>query len=408
MFLKLSLLLVSIGLVSCSSDPAKSTDEPEPNPDLAQVQAQITEADNQFGLKLFKELVSADPDDNIFISPVSIATALAMTANGAAGKTESELYETLGFEGLSREEINRSFQALIRYLTTLDPTVATKIANSIWYKQGIEFEEAFLQTNRTYFDAEISSLDFSKDESADIINQWVSDETNALIDGIVEKPIDPELVMFLINAIYFKGEWTYQFEDSLTREQNFYNQDGSENAVSMMNIYNEFGYYQTEQTQIVELPYGDKKYSMLVLLPKADIAINDFVASLDNSILNDWTSLMEVDTVILGLPKFTIEYEKSLKEALKALGIEEAFSPMTADFSGMRPQKDLFISEVKHKSFIEVNEVGTEAAAVTSVEVGITSVGQQKFMSVNRPFVYLIRERDSGTILFVGKVAKLE
>lgn len=395
-------------LIQCDQAPFKTSDQPEPEPpDLSAINSKVTEADNQFGLDLFGRLVAEEPGENIFISPVSIATALAMTANGADNNTKTQIYQTLGFGGMDRDEINESFKTLLEYLVTLDPKVATKIANSIWYNNRYSFAEAFLQTNQTFFDARISGLDFSDDGSADIINGWVSENTNDLIKNIIEKPIDPSIVMFLINAIYFKGTWTYQFETDSTETRNFTNQDGSISEVDMMRGTFLLNRFKNDDLSMVELPYGNEKYSMLLLLPNLSTDINQLVAGLNHESLNSWVDGLSEDTTILGLPRFKMEYEKKLNDILIDMGMPDAFIEGLADFSLIRPENDLFISKVKHKSFVEVNEEGTEAAAVTVVVIATSSNGGPLSFYVDRPFLFLIRDRESGTILFIGKAGQM-
>ena len=391
-------------LTQCDEASYRSADPVDPGqPDLSAVNPKIIDADNRFGLELFKQLVAADPDDNVFISPVSIATALAMTANGANGNTLTQMTNTLGFEGLDQEDINQSFKSLINYLVNRDPEVMTEIANSIWYDYRYSFVDAFLETNQNYFDAYIQGLNFSDDNSADIINGWVDDKTHGLIDQIVDKPIDPELVMFLINAIYFKGTWTYQFADTMTIDDwLFTNQDGSQTQVPMMRGDFLLDYFSNDDVTMVRLPYGDEKYSMLVLLPPYGTPINQFVDNLDQATLADWAGGLEEDTIIIGLPRFTMDYDKKLNDVLMQMGMVDPFISGLADFSKMSSQYELFISLVKHKSFIEVNEEGTVAAAVTVVGIGYTSIGP-KTLIADRPFLFMIQDDESGTILFVGK-----
>lgn len=394
-------------LIQCNEAPFQASDPVDQDPpELSAFDAKITEADNRFGLDLFQRLVADDPEENIFISPVSIATALAMAANGADGNTLDQIYQTLGFDSLDQTAINQSFKQLIKYLVNRDPEVMTQIANSIWYDNRYSFAEAFLETNQDYYDAYVKGLLFSDDSSADEINGWVDDKTHGLIDQIVEKPIDPNTVMFLINAIYFKGTWTYQFADSLTTDWQFSNQDGSHSQIQMMRGDFELGFFSDEDVTLARLPYGDEKYSMLLLLPPPETTINQFVGQLDQAKLSDWISKLEEDTVKIGLPRFTMAYDKLLNEILSEMGMVDPFIPGTADFSKIRSENDLFISKIKHKSFIEVNEEGTEAAAVTVVEIGITSFGPTVLIA-DRPFLFLIQDDESGTILFIGKAGKI-
>lgn len=373
--------------------------------DLTAAESAIIEADNAFGLKLFRELqAESAAGENIFISPLSVAMALGMTYNGADGTTRDAMRATLELEGLSLEEVNRSYRDLIDLLSGLDRSVNFTLANSIWYREGFAVEQEFLDVNRTYFDAEVAALDFASPDAAATMNAWVSERTNGRIDEIVEAPIPPEVVMYLINAIYFKGSWTVRFAKDLTAPAPFTREDGSTVQVPMMR-YPEpvgVGYYGDEEVEVVDLPYGGRAFSMTVVVPREG-GLATRVQGLDAARWNGWTSDMRSLEAYVELPRFGLEYEVSLKEALTALGMGVAFSKVEADFSRIYPGPErLYISEVKHKSFVEVNEEGTEAAAATSVEVGIVSVPPT--ITVDRPFLFAIRERFSGAVLFMGLV----
>lgn len=394
-------------LVQCQEASYHGTDPVEPDPPkLGAVHEKLTEADNSLGLKLFRQLSQDDPAENIFISPVSIAVALAMAANGAQNVTLEQINNTLGFGDLEQDAINQAFKELIAYLVNRDPKVTTQIANSIWYDNRFTFEDHFLTTNQEYYDAEIRGLRFSDDGTADIINGWVSDKTNGLIDQIVEAPLDPQLVMFLINAIYFKGTWTYQFADTATTATNFYNYDGSRSEIMLMKSDFYIDYCYNEEATLARLPYGDNRYSMLLILPNYGDDINAFVAGLTDDRLSAWTGAMTKDTIFVGLPRFKLEYDKNLNKSLQELGMIEPFIPFTADFSRIRGENDLYIDFIRHKSYVEVNEAGTEAAAVTVIGFA-TSNGDPHALVANRPFIFMIQDDETGTILFVGKVNAL-
>ncbi|MGH7454185.1 MAG: serpin family protein, partial [bacterium] len=228
--------------------------------------------------------------------------------------------------------------------------------------------------------------------------------TNGKIKQIVDDPIAPELVMFLINAIYFKGIWTYQFDPQQTKDDWFTLADGSKKSCKMMNLKGDLPYFANARFQAVDLPYGDADFSMTILLPSQQTHVDSLLAELDQANWNLWTRSFVKHSGNLSLPKFTLEYDLLLNDVLKALGMGIAFSPDQADFTKMRKTGDLYISKVKHKTFVEVNEEGTEAAAVTSVEIGVTSVGGDFTMRVDRPFIFVIRENHSGTIFFMGKI----
>ncbi|MCC5940826.1 MAG: serpin family protein [Balneolaceae bacterium] len=377
--------------------------------DLTPQEKLLIEADQQFSYDIFKRTVAFDSDEeNLMISPLSISMALAMTLNGAQGDTYDEMREALYLNGLETDEINRAFQSLTELLTTADRSVTIKIANSIWHRNGLPVEEEFLDRMREFFDARIEGLDFSDPSAPDVINAWVKENTEGLIEEIVEE-IEPHIVMYLINALYFKGDWLRPFDTDDTRRAEFKLETGGTVQTDMMHQEGKFALYFSEDVQMVEIPYGDSLFSMTVLMPAdADMPINQFIDEhITAGNLTSWRANMSVDSrdITLQLPKFEFEYEIEYNDILKSMGIVKAFSEWEANLKGIAdvsPQ-NLFIDHVKHKTFIRVDEEGTEAAAVTSVGVGITSMPPQ--MIVDRPFVFIIHERESGTNLFMGKVS---
>ncbi|MFH1942131.1 MAG: serpin family protein [bacterium] len=374
--------------------------------ELTTLEKQLTSSNNAFGLNLFKEIVRTSEQENIFISPLSVAMALGMTLNGAGGDTYEAIKTTLGFEGMTEEQINRSFMDLIELLTGLDPDVQFDIANSIWVRQGFDVLQDFIDANRHFFDALIQNLDFSSPQATDVINAWVSDNTQGKIEEIVQPPINPLTVMFLINAIYFKATWTVEFDPSKTTDDTFAKPDGSDIPVKMMRLRETLSYFETDDFQAVDLPYGEGKFSMTVILPKEARTVDELIREITSEKVSAWASSFNKKDVLLHLPKFKLEYDKKLNDILTALGMGVAFEAGRADFTRINPDVDLFISNVKHKTFVEVDEEGTEAAAATVVEITLTSAGgnPQFLMICNRPFIFLIREHHSNTILFIGKI----
>jgi serpin B len=398
----LVLLLIGITFTKCEHNPVAPKAR-----DLTALEKRLVESDNKFGLKLFNKIIQEKKDQNVFISPLSVSMALGMTLNGADGETKEAMAQTLEFAGMSTEEINQSYPSLIELLTQLDPKVVFQIANSIWYRQQMTFEQEFINLNKTYFDAVVRALDFNDPNSVNIINDWVKENTNGKIEKIVDA-IDPEIVMFLINAIYFKGTWTYEFDKDLTQDDLFNLPDGSQKSYKMMRLTGELQYFENEAFQAVDLPYGDEFFSMTILLPKPQVDLDSLISEIDQATWNQWMASFTTQTVDLSFPKFKLEYKILLNETLKAMGMTIAFEPYQADFTKMYTgPENLFISKVKHKTYVEVNEEGTEAAAVTSVEVGATSAGPSAIsMRVNRPFIFVIRENRSQTILFIGKIVE--
>jgi len=397
-------------LGSCQKEPAPSQG-PKPI-NLDQKSLQLLQTSNHFAFDIFNEMVSTqESDDNLMISPLSMALALAMTYNGADGDTKEAFENVLHLSGLSVEEINQSYQKLVSALLSVDPKVIMEIANSIWYRDDFFVEDDFININKNYYDAEVTDLDFADPASVDIINQWVSDNTHEKIDKIIDQ-IDPENVMFLINAVYFKGIWKYQFNKEDTRDEPFYKQNGDLlNNVKTMSFKEKISYTSNDLFQAVELPYGQGNFTMIVLLPKYNVSLDNLVSEMNPVNWENWMESFSNETEVnVYLPKFKVEYEKELKPDLTQLGMGIAFSG-GADFTKINKAGNLFISSVKHKTFIEVDEEGTEAAAVTSVTISYTSAGggdgSIEFRA-DHPFIYVIREQTTGAIMFMGKVNEPE
>ena len=359
----------------------------------------VASANTRFGFKLLQDLREREPGANIFISPLSISIALTMTYNGAAGETEHAMAEVLEIGGLDRDTVNHSNAALRNSLENPDPKVEISIANSIWSRQGVEFNPDFLERNRAFFGAQIASLDFGSPQATEIINEWVDTNTNGKIQKIVER-INPQTLLFLINAIYFKGNWQDEFDPSRTRPGTFQLPNGSEKRVQMMRREGEYPYFRGTNFEATRLPYGDGRLGMYIFLPNRDSSLNKFLRNLNAENWEGWISQFQDRRHEMMLPRFKLEYEVRLNDTLEALGMGIAFGG-GADFSGMGPS--LFISEVRHKTFVEVNEEGTEAAAVTAV-VGVKSI--PSVFRVDRPFFFAIYDAETETILFMGTVTE--
>lgn len=375
--------------------------------DLTAAEKLLVTSGNTFGFQMLGELVRDRAEQNVVIAPASITMALGMTTNGARNETFDAMRRTLGHGALSQEEINKSYRYLQDLLTGLDPKVTMQIANSIWHDRLFAVDAPFIDANRTYFDAEVRSLDFSAADAPTIINRWVSDKTSGRIPGIVPDPLPPAAVMYLINAIYFKAAWATSFDPARTRDGEFNLADGSITQCRLMNRSGEMMYAEDGTTQIVDLPYGDGAFSMTVVLPGPNVDVNRFAGELTQSKWDQWLgSLHKTDDLVLSLPKFKVEVGYGLVNALRALGMGVAFTTR-ADFTGINSSLlpgEIYISDVQHKVFVEVNEEGTEAAGVTSVEISRASLPPE--MTVDRPFLFAVRERSSGAILFIGKVMR--
>ncbi len=388
-----------------NNDPYKPSPIIPPRP-LTGAEQGLVNAGNAFGFELFREINKQDPGKSIFISSLSVSMSLGMTLNGAAGETLDSMLATLQFQGLTLSQADSSYRSLIRLITTLDPAVASDIANSIWYRQGFPVKQAFIDCSKTYFNAEVAALDFASPEAPGIINAWVGRSTNGRIPEIIDE-IDPSMVMYLINAIYFKGVWTTQFDPRHTRSAPFYLADGSTKTCPMMSVEDKFQYAENDDFQAVDLPYGNGYFSMTIILPRPGQSIDALVAQFTQENWNGWLESLRKTDLTVMLPRFRLEYELELTSVLKALGMGIAFDQGRADFSSLMdvpPEilEKLYISEVKHKTFVEVNEEGTEASAATSTGMAGTSMGPE--IRIDRPFLFFIRENHSGTILFAGKL----
>ena len=404
-YTKLFVLPILLIFTACQSK-ITGPDNQGPLPrSLTETEKEIVDTGRSFGLELFRQTVKADPTENIFISPLSVSMALGMTLNGARNETEQAMKETLHYQNLGMQEINESYKSLIKLLTELDPEVKMQIANSIWYEQLFSVEQDFIDTNREYFNAEVNPLDFNDPRSADIINQWVKDSTNGLIEKIIDGEIPSEVLMYIMNAIYFKGNWTHKFDPELTEKRPFHLENGETIEWDMMTNTRNFATFQNDTVKMVDLAYGNELYSMSVLLPaEAGTPLDRFIAtSLSEENLSNWNAGLDSTRINLQLPKFEMEYKIRLNDMLKSMGMGIAFDPDSADFSGILTGGGLWVDAVDHKTFLKVDEEGTEAAAVTNV---VIPTSQPPTFSVNRPFVFLIRERESGAILFIGKMKR--
>lgn len=401
--------LFALGLAACSAPPTEPTQLLEGLPrELTTGERKIIAAGNTFSLALFRQINAAQRDSNVFISPLSASMSLGMTLNGAANATYDSMRTTLGFGDATQQEINEGYRSLIGLLRGLDPATDFRIANSIWSRNGFPFEPSFFNAGRTYFDAEVRSLDFDDPASLNTINGWVNRATDEKIPKILDE-ILPEHVMFLINAIYFKGNWQYTFDRAKTQDAPFMALSGTARPVPLMHQRATLRHLQDARFQAVDLLYGNGAFAMTVILPTEGADVNALAGSLNDA---EWARLLdgfrdkEVD---LSLPKFKLEYERTMNDDLAALGMGIAFRPRVADFTRMSPAgRELYIAFVKQKTYVDVYEEGTEAAAVTVVGIGITSAPVLVSMRVDRPFIFAIRERFSNTILFVGKIAGLE
>jgi serpin B len=397
-------LVIGMVLVACSSEGPTAPKKIEQLPrSLSSMEQQIADGSTGFGLSLLREVNEGTPPGrNVFISPLSASMALGMTATGAAGATLDSMRAVLGYPDVELQEMEESYRSLIDLLRGLDPNVDFRIANSIWYQNGLSVEQSFVDATRKYFDAEVAGLEFGSPVALTTINDWVKRSTNDKIDTIVDE-IPPDIVMYLINAIYFKGSWTAQFDKSLTQDEPFFAEDGTRPSIPMMSAEGDFRAVSTSEYDAAELPYGGGAYSMIVVVPKQGLSVDSLIAHMDAP---GWTALLaglHDASGVVQIPKFRLEWKGTLVPSLTDMGMGIAFGS-SADFSGISRDGGLFISLVDQKTFVNVDEEGTEAAAVTAVGMTTTSA-PSALLRADRPFLFAIRERFSGTLLFIGKLA---
>ncbi|NCA97942.1 MAG: serine proteinase inhibitor [Clostridia bacterium] len=369
-----------------------------------------TDATGRFAALLFQK--SAANPGNFMISPASVYLALAMTLNGADSTTRDAMLAALAAQGLTVADVNRAARSWITGLNRASAGTTVSISNSIWFDQDFVPFQPFLQANGDYFNAAAQKLDFKDPKTLDVINGWVSEATNGRIEQIIDQ-IRPDSVMFLINAIYFLADWGVPFEKADTRPQAFQAPDG-EVEVDFMHRTGTMNFYQLDRATGIGLPYKDGRFAFFAILPDEGLDARTWLAGQDAArLFGDVATGLRQDSleVDLALPKFESRYEDSLLNELSQLGMDIAFQPDQADFSQMidSHEKILYIGEVKHKSFVRVDEKGTEAAAATSVEMRVTSIPFSENQIVfDRPFVYGILDKETGLPLFAGILEKPE
>lgn len=419
-------ILFSVLVLAGCADKSTSPTTPEPNvePPLRTVaeltgdEKELVTATNAFGFDLFQRIIAAEPvDKNVFISPLSASYALAMAYNGANGDTRAAMAQTLRIDGLDIAKANLAYQQLTRILMNTDPAVAFSIANAIWYRLGIPVNPAYVTTMESFFGAKITGLDFTLPGSADTINDWAKETTNGKITKVVEPPLDPSTLFMLMNAIYFKGSWTYPFDAERTFSWQFRTETGEQVTTSLMRkggqedwqLYpgsaSDLVVFQNDTVAMISLPYGQKNFRMAVICPKSKFTSSGVVNMLTPELWAGWRGGLISDDFDLVLPRFRHEYEVTMNDMLAAMGMDIAFGG-SADFGGLTSTPmDFFISAVKQNSFVQVDEKGTEAAAVTTIIIA-TSLPPQ--IICDHPFIYVIYEETSGAILFLGRLGRPE
>ena len=413
----LSLLLAA----GCTSSGNEPDPKPKPNPGITEdttrhitpvipvelKKAEKVTRDNAFTFDLLRAVRKHADGTNVFISPLSVSMALNMTLNGAVGATADEMRTALRETGYSTADINAYSRELREALLRADPKTTIGIANSIWYRQGATIKAPFLEANRTYYDAEVEALDFASPTSVSTINGWCAQKTNNRIKKILGE-IPGNAFMYLINAVYFKGTWTTRFEKKHTFSTDFHRADGSTQKVQMMNLKDTFRCASSDVCDYLEMDYGNHAFSMVIMLPKDGKTTRDVIAAMDGKKWAEAMQSLTLEEIHVFLPRFKAECEyKMHKQILPEMGMKLPFNPELADLSGMADVAGLCISSVIHKTFVQVDEEGTEAAAVTSVGVEVGS-NESPFFIVYRPFIFAIREKSTGVILFIGEIGEVK
>ncbi len=397
--------LLPIAMVFCvlalSTGPAVFANAPEAPKET------VIEGNNAFALDLYAKL--KEQEGNLFFSPYSISTALAMTYAGAGGNTEKQMADVLHFD-LPQEKLHPAFRKLIERMNAQgkESGYQLSVANALWAQKDYQFLRAFLNTTKSNYGAGLNQVDFVKATEAarKTINDWVEKRTEGKIKDLIKPGILDSLTrLVLTNAIYFKGNWASQFKEKDTEDAPFTIARDREVTVPMMSQKEQFAYDETEMLQLLELPYVEDELSMVILLPKE----LDGLATLENSLapgnLKEWLQGLRKQEVVVEMPRFKLTSQFSLKEVLRSMGMTEAFSVKLANFSGMTSGRDLFISAVIHKAYVDVNEEGTEAAAATAVVMKLRGAPRPpKVFRADHPFLFLIRDNQSGSILFMGRV----
>ena len=403
-------LLMSTALFTTASCDSSSDDLETPQPTVCPVEQPeplvlVISASTNNAFPLFSEVDAiTDKNENYTISPLSLSEALAIASNGANGDTRKQIAEIIGVNGMSKETVNETFNSLNDYLAKVDSKTTFTTANSVWIDEGFKVKPEFLSDKK--FIGETFNQKLSTTKTRDDINNWCDVKTHSCIKKVLSEPLPETCRMLLANALYFKGMWKNKFDKADTKEKVFTNSDGSKSKVQMMSQVSEFLAYEGIDMDFAEFPYGNDNYCMDVFLPHEDKKLDECMKNFDQKTFEEYLNKAGKGEVLVEMPRMKLEYMNSLVKPLKAMGMTDAFSEK-ADFSGLSDEK-VSISDVIQATFVNVDEEGTEAAAVTvaTLDNSVMPMRTSSFI-MNRPFVYIIREKTSGTILFMGKVRKL-
>ncbi|MDX2415131.1 MAG: serpin family protein [Bacteroidales bacterium] len=400
-FLFIIALLLLFPFSACEK---QNTDDPPGDPvplELTLSEKALSESSNQFSFDIFNQILGSKSSiENIMISPMSISYALSMTLNGAAGETRTAMMEALRTGDLTLDEINNSYRTLSDKITTVDKRVIMSIANSVWVEDRLDVKQEFIDALVNYFNAEGHQFNINDPDIVDKVNKWISDNTNGKIEEMIDE-IPSDVVMLLINAIYFNGKWRMQFDTDETLDKPFYLANGGSVDVDMMYQKNNFKISCNDRLCLVELPYGQGNFVMDVILPAEGLSTADILDDLTDAKFNQLLETAYEREINIYMPRFKYEYKIELGDVLSAMGMGVAFTG-AADFSNIA-DAGLAISKVLHQTFIDNKEEGTEAAAATVVMIELTSLPPEpQTINLNRPFYYIIRESSTNSIIFMG------
>jgi len=400
--LTLSLAITGFGLMAVSCSDKTASPNTGTGEDL-RVPAPFANQTTRFAFDITRQVSEQEPaGKNLFVSPLSLHIALGMILNGADGQTAQEIQKTLRLDDQTLTDVNSTYQNLMKNLPDVDPKVTLRLANSVWYRNTFTVEPTYKNLLTDTFRATVSGEDFSSSATVGKINGWASEQTNGKIPKVIDQ-ISPENVLFLMNALYFKGDWQTRFKTEDTQDALFTLASGSQKTVRMMRLDTKLRRSFAPTYTAFELPYGSDRFVMTVILPNKNTTADALLKTLT---ADDWTQLqktLSLGKIDIGLPKFSFSYDIKLNSVLTSLGMPTAFTDR-ANFTKISRNGGLLLSSVKQNTFVAVDEAGTEAAAVTTGEIMVTSTMPVAYLC-DRPFVFVIHEKSSSTILFTGKIA---
>ena len=396
--------MVGVACMMAGCDDSENNVSPEENErksvSLTRSEQELVTANNDFAFNLFRV---ADAQNSTILSPISITYALGMLNNGAAGETQAQINKVLGFGETGAEGINAFCKKMLTEAPNLDKSTKVLISNTIYMNKGYELKPLFVSKANDCYHAEPETRNFADGKTLDVINQWASDHTEKMIEKVLDKDsFDPSAISYLLNAIYFKGVWTQKFDKENTRDEAFKMETGEEKQLPIMHQEQEFYYAEDDDCQVLRLPYGNKAYSMTILLPKEGKTVRDLVKTLNK---DTWERYQRIGSAIVDvkLPRFESNTDLTLDKIMATLGMPNAFNPNLAEFPEFC-NVPTYIDMMKQVARIKVNEEGTEAAAVTVIFVKLANAAPRRVsFHATRPFLYIISEQSTGAIFFIGQ-----